>query len=351
MSLEIEPPPRKVRLGSTPEYIPTLSKSIVLKTSNTKPNDSSETETKKWGKIKGVAQIQSEHANSDSEDENKPKRVGISELQRVSKLILRSKRAIERVRNKYSVVSKSLPQNKNPQPLVEVRNDVDPDLFEYNLADMHYNTRKQRHMKIAVLQQTFLHDLPIMAEMSMKQRLLRKIELLQKIKNCSEEKEEEGSDDPAILPDIPASRRQTMLRKSLDNSNINRQSMTLRSDIQKILEASEKTEKPKLPRTMSVAEIDKELALSKSRQRIEDSLNLPDDRMARFSLLKANVEKINVKFHSLLKGKKSDGDGNKADGFEEEKLYYVPSRFVSNGMVSTFAGYRSTLCIYGFVNS
>ncbi|KAL4230434.1 hypothetical protein ACF0H5_010816 [Mactra antiquata] len=350
MSLEVEPLPRKVRLGSTPEYIPTLSKSVVIN-ANAKSGENSarSAEKKQWGRIKDVAQIQNEQNDSDSDsDINVPRKsVGLSELQRVSKLLLRSKKVIDRVRNKYRTPSKPFSNThagSNNVDLPLLRTNSNLDLMNYNLTDVYKESRKKRHLKVALLQKTFLNELPLLATMSMKERLMHKIQLLQKIKthtetNGADDTKAEQPEDPTALPDVPSSKRQSILRKSIDQTS---RPVILNADIQNIINEAGK---PMLPKQLSRADIEKELALSKSRHRIEDSLNLPADRLARLTLLRANVNKINVKFNSLKKGNKADGDGGKIDGFEEEALYYVPSRFVTNGMAISFFKKYSRLVV------
>jgi hypothetical protein len=169
--------------------------------------------------------------------------------------------------------------------------------------------------------------------MSVKERLLQKIQLLEKIKNGGQSenilREKDEIEKTQITPLI---RRQSRLRKSVDHSNC---SVDLEKCLPAILTSQESCNQidPTIS-GLTVADIDRELAMYKSRERIEDDLNLPQNRLARLSVLKANVDKINAKFLSFKKVNKSDKSGRVDDALTEEKKYYVPSRFTKNGMVS-----------------
>lgn len=358
MSAEVDsggtnPSSKFVRMQSTPEYIPTLTGHVLLtkqhsaKTISSETNGQSAAQTQ-WGRIKNVAQIQSDLQSetysefSDDERENR-KPVGVADFQRTAKLFIRSKKVVRKVKTRYrgNAVRKLVERSSSSLDLSEFGTNLDTEMFNnYSLSETHKNMQKQRHFKLAVLQQQFLNKLSCQTEMTLKQRLVKKIEILEKIRKSGTsngcvlngfslpESEEE------ILPQKkPLTRRQSLLRKSIDQTNMPVDLTTIgpkdQTDYENWNHAGD----------LTVADIEKELALSRSRQRIESDLKLPEDRMARFALLKANVDKINSKFSTFLKGNKAE-NREKENDMNEEKMYYVPSRFTRIGMVSSIYFYQ-----------
>ena len=326
----------------TPDYIPTINTSAIIHNSS---NVGKKEETKQWGRVKKVADIWTENQNPDTEsvvsDEthSQTKNMGVEELRRVARLFMRSKKAAKRVRAKYSANAMRLLKNKKSSSLLDLSElggaDIDSGLFsDYSLVDMYNKLRQKKHVKLAVLQQRFINELPQLKEASVKDHLERKIRALERIKqsqyvldtsqmlDLTEQlpTERNNSDGPSLT------RRQSRLRLSVDLGASFGRSLASHSE-----DASYEPELPNVP--LTIADVDRELALSKSRERIENELNLPGDRLARFAILKANVNKINGKFNKLNRGTKSDKGNKRTDNSEEEKPYYAPSRFTQAGMV------------------
>ncbi|XP_053399136.1 uncharacterized protein LOC123556796 isoform X2 [Mercenaria mercenaria] len=353
MSVEVDtggagPTAKLVRMQATPEYIPTISGNVIVHgkhSAKTKSDDDGEGQLnakKQWGRIKNVAQIQNEAQSetfSDTSDEESPRKpVGIADFQRTAKLFIQSKKVIKKVKSRYSgnAMRKFLARSSSSLNLSEVGTNLDSEMFNsFNLTDMHFRMRKKRHLKLAVLQQQFLNDLPSLAEMSVKERLTRKIELLEKIKNAGNVdeitiREKVENEKPPVKN---FSRRQSRLRKSMDHSNF---SVDVEKCLPAIIQKQDSTENIDLDMGIPVADIERDLALFRSRERIESDLNLPEDRLARFAMLKSNVERINAKFISFKKGNKTEKGGMADDKANEEKLYYVPSRFTQSGMARSY---------------
>lgn len=334
--------PKTVRLQHTPDYIPTISGSAILQ--NPHPTKETRHAEKQWGRIKNVAQIQNDFISDSTSEDSPPgtplrKPIGIEDFQRTAKLLIRSKHAIKKVRSRYKVnVMKKLLRS-NTQAIVDITElgpCLDSEMFNnYSLSEMHHRRRKQRHLKIAVLQKKFLEDIPDLAQMSVKERLARRIEVLEWIKSSkyvSDFIPPEKLDHVSTQSEWPKlTRRQSRLRMSFDQSSTTSQ-MSL--NVSGLLQDKVIEDEPILAVPLTVGDVMRELAVSRSREKIELDLNLPDDRLARFATLKANVEKINTKFDSFVSGKKLDGRGNAKDVLHDEEPYYAPSRFTRTGMVS-----------------
>ena len=347
MSVEVDtasagPTAKAVRMQSAPEYIPTITGNVIVRGKPSVNNPTSDDEDSQnnpkniWGRIKNVAQIQTEARSETSDSETPRKPVGLADFQRTAKLFIRSKQVIRKVKSRYSgnARRKFLERNSSMLSLNDIGNKLDPEMFNnYNLPDVYMNMKKKRHLKLACLQQRFLNDLPMYAEMSVKDRLLHKIQVLEKIKNEGQDDiAREKSDTDLAAPRVSKNRRQSRLRKSVDFSN---SSVDLLKVIPESLKSKRKFEQnnPAIP-PLTVADIDRELAVYKSRERIEDDLKLPNNRIARLTVLKSNVDKINAKFLSFKKVNKSEKGGMADDALNEEKIYYIPSRFTHSGMVS-----------------
>lgn len=353
MGLQVEgggkkSPQKMVTIVQTPDYIPTINTSAIMQNSSVvgKKDDSA----KQWGRVKKVADIWSEcKSNNDtdsvrSDDDVKPKTLGVEDLRRVTRLFIRSTRAVQKIRAKYSANALKRLQKRQTNSLLDLTEiggaNIDPNMFtDYSLADMYLKLKQQKHIKLAVLQQKFINELPVLKEISVKENLERKIRALERIKHSSyvqdaiptnETKEQEPSEPFQKSFETPAlSRRQSRLRQSVD---MDAGAAFGRS---RLCGASESSHSAELPGVqLTVADVERELALFKSRERIENDLHLPGDRMARFALLKSNVNKINVKFHKLTRGTKLEKDKKGKDQSEEDKPFYVPSRFTVTGMVS-----------------
>lgn len=342
-------PQKMVTIVQTPDYIPTINTTALLQNSSSvgKKEDSA----KRWGRVKNVADIWSEYTNNDSEsiksDETPPKkRYGVDDIRKVARFFMRSKKAAKRVRAKYRENAIKAFQSKRStsfMDLGELGNSEDSEMLSnYNIEEMYSRLKKQKHIKLAVLQQKFINELPVLREVSIKEHLARKIQALERIKSSGYVldaiqgmelvlPEFEMADSPR---DAGVSRRQSMLRRSVDLSSTAGTFARLRLS-QSDQDPSVDKDLPKVP--LTVADVDRELAMSKSRERIENELHLPGDRLARFAVLKANVNKINGKFIKMTRGKKLDNDKKGSDKSEEDKPYYAPSRFIQVGMVSTLS--------------
>lgn len=346
MGLQLESGARKspqkmVTITATPDYIPTIDTNVLIQ--NASVVGQTDKQSKQWGRVRKVIDIWAEHLNKETENVSSEKQVkkryGVDDLRRTARIFMRSKRAAKRVRAKYSSSAMKVLQKRTASMLdvCEIGGPpVDASMFcDYSLTDMYHKLKQQKHIKLAVLQQKFLDELPVLREVSVKENLSRKIEALEKLKRSqyvldapqqpqqavdNEDKDTELSKQP------PLSRRQSRLRQSVDLSS---NAMLGRPRL------PTEDEDSKLPKVqLTVADVEREIAMSKSRERIEHDLHLPGDRIARFALLKANVDKINGKFKKMHRGKKTDGEKKRQGKSEEDKAYYVPSRFTKTGMVS-----------------
>ena len=244
--------------------------------------------------------------------ENEFKGIG---LMAAAKVIVQSRKAAKRAKSKC---------RQNAAKKLIKQFSQDGEMFKkYSLADVHNKLKRQKQLRIAFLQKRFLDELPILAEKSVKDHLEKRIEVLENLKKQSvntdrnnqlqlEKSEEYERPNSRIL-----TRRQSQLRRSLDISNL---SSNLFCDIGN----------PSL--TPTTEDLQKLLAVTKSREKIESDLDLPLDRMQRLSTLRQNVNRINEKFRSLKE--KKNGLKKQTDEGEKEETFYAPSRFNKIGMVS-----------------
>ena len=307
---------RHVRLQDTPEYIPMLNKGMLYQMGcNTSPIGQTR-KPKETGTLEDEEKVELMDIEADTTSSANGLLGGIS-LQSAAKLIVASKRAVKRAKSRCGqrAAKKLLKQASS-----------NGELFRYyNLTDMHNKIKRQRQMRLAFLQKQFLDELPVLAERSVKEHLAKRIEVLEKLKKNSfmteskqllvENLEHYERPNSRVL-----TRRQSQLRKSIDLSNVTLE--TIMRDIKP----------PEL--TPTKEDLEKLLAVAKSREKIEVDLDLPSDRLKRLSELKQNVNKINDKFKSL-RNKKGNGNQKLDDEEAKEKEFYAPSRFVKNGMVST----------------
>ncbi|XP_052281761.1 uncharacterized protein LOC127879129 [Dreissena polymorpha] len=343
MALQVESSPLgeqvvPARRVSNVDYIPTLDGQIIRQTS--KIHQPSPGHKKQWGRVKNVAQIWNEHQSgddqSDTADEQPKKSFGVNDFQRTARLLMKSRRVVEKMKTQYNAqVIERLKQRevRHSLDLSDFGHYTDPDMFSnYNLKAIHERKWRKKQLKIAVLQGKFLNELPELREASVKDRLHSKILALEKIKTSKYIKdigndiiENASMAAPSSESQEPFTRRQRRLRQSIDMSVI--------SNYDRLLH--ETTDSEVFPE-ITLSDVDRLLAVSKSRVRIEEEMNLPADRRERLSLLKTNVEKINGKFRKLLNGNRTEAGHKAAATLEEDVPYYAPSRFDQTGMALQF---------------
>ncbi|WAQ99451.1 CNBD2-like protein [Mya arenaria] len=349
MGLQVDPsgvqsPLKMSRKMSEVDYIPTLDDQVIRQTSASAVKTSGT--TKQWGRVKNVAHILSEAHLDDDEDLSQserddilcsPKRFGVDDFHKTAQLLMKSKKLAQKIKTRYnSARTAEKLKSKTAaewQDLSEFALRPVEKMDKFDLKQVYQKMKRKKQMKIAVLQSQFISDLPEMSKMTVKEHLGRKISALERLKTskfvvdpCQVPLEKENSclSQPA---NSTSSRRQSKLRYSID------------LDIAPVL--------PRLPNynqgvepmaqvRLSSIDIDREIAVSRNRERLESELELPIDRLARLTLLRNNVQTINGKFLKLAQGKRKEG-GTKTDTEQEEETpYYAPSRFTQNGMAQSF---------------
>ena len=322
------------QMNSTPDYIPMLTSSEVERhTSSQSPQPNVNKAIKQWGRIKNVAQIRSELNERDSSEEgdgtldDSSKKTTISDFQQAAQIIIQSRRAAKKSRLRSGKVARLI-RRTSSLPMFK----VEPDMFsDYNIVELHHKIRRQRQVKLALVQKKFLDELPALAEKSVKENLKRRLEVLEKIKNSGllyERKNSSNAEESRPGRDQP-SRLQTRLRRSIDNTNCpvftDFEPKSLYKDTVQIAFGEN---------NITLSDVEHEIAVLKSRNRIESDLNLPGDRESRLKTLRLNVEQLNSKYLTYLRGKKGETDRKDIDALVEEAAYYAPSRFTQRGMVS-----------------
>jgi len=343
------------------DYIPTLDDQILRQTSASavkRPPGAS----RQWGKVKNVAEIFSEYKKRSDDDDDvsrdseleefSPKRYGIADVQRTAKVLMKSKKVIEKLKEKYN--NRNIEGGDRSQGRRDLSDFVvcEEDVMYNNQAlhDAYDKLKRKKQLKIAMLQSRFLGALPKMAKMTVREHLVRKIEALKQIKTL-----EYGLDVASLEKDNTVTsldskeRRQSRLRQSVD---MEVPPVLPRLLTQKSFNLSRKCESPSIPRVrLSSSDIDREIAISRSRERIEEDLDLPADRFVRLSMLRSNLEKINHKFIQLAQEKRKEGGQKADDEMEEDVPYYAPSRFTSQGLVRhSLSCLRQPLLSLYFIN-
>lgn len=313
---------RHVRLQDTPEYIPMLNHGMLhqfgcntppvgarkpKKTKRDSDVSSDKTDTIEKERTDAESEVTTSELNSEYKGMN---------LSTTAKVIVQARKAANRAKSKV--------RQKSVKKLLKQAS-MDSEIFKnYNLTDMHRKIKRQKQLRIAFLQKQFLDELPVLAEKSVKEHLAKRIEILENLKQQSfisdtekvqlEQMEQYERPNSRIL-----TRRQSRLRKSLDFSylSLNFLGETGTSSIMPTKE-----------------DIQKLLAVAKSREKIEDDLDLPLDRMQRLSTLRQNVDRINNKFRSLNRKKMNMKKEVEED--KEKEKFYAPSRFTKIGMVCLF---------------
>ena len=250
-----------------------------------------------------------------------------------AKVIMQSKKAAKRAKSKCR-------QNAAKKLVKQLTQDSE--MFKkYSLADVHNKIKRQKQIRLAFIQKRFLDELPILAENSVKEHLDKRIEVLENLKKQQslnnerssklqlEKMEEYERPNSRIL-----TRRQSQLRKSFDLSTF---PLNLFCDI------------PDPDLTPTKEDLQNLLAVAKSREKIENELDLPLDRIQRLSTLRKNVDRINDKFKSLKE--KKNGLKKNLDEEEKEEKFYAPSRFTRIGMVCVpqVCSIRIDIKILGYV--
>ena len=306
---------RHVRMQDTPEYIPMLNTGMLYQMGCGTPTVGQS----QYGKKKAVekAEDESEKPPTDTDQSGQDGNGVLSGigLHTATKIIMQTKKLAKRAKVR---------SGKRAAKALLKQASVSGELFKnYSLTDVHNKIKRQRQIRLAFLQKRFLDELPVLAERSVKEHIAKRIEILETLKMKSfmtdgkqlEQLEQYDRPNSRIL-----TRRQSQLRKSLDASNFPLDKLVSDLGVSGL--------------TPTAEDLEKLLAIAKSREKIEADLDLPLDRMQRLSELRQNVDKINAKFKSL-RNKKSNANKTDTGENKEETIYYAPSRFTKIGMVST----------------
>ena len=298
--------PSSTHFDLHPEYIPVLSNILLAKRV----------------KESGISPLleADEMIKEKRRDEDEPKKLRpcIMDIQTAAKIFMQTKKFAKRTRSKSSKATKYLKKKQS---------DFESELFtNYNLTEMHHKIHSHRRENGEYLQKMILDQMP-KSSTSVKDRITNKINVLERMRDhtfimqSTLDSKPDGSDsgDGGSSIDAAAqcsSRRHRKVRRSLDQCHV------------PIPDSDSNT-------TPRMADIDRALAVMRTRGKIEEDLDLPCDRLARLTTLRRNVARIDKKFKSLLKDKRGDGDRKNSVKLEEEKLYLTPSRFTQPGMVSS----------------
>ena len=308
---------RHVRLQETPEYIPMLNQGMLHRIASGTPTGR---KPKKADSESGATTDEKERKGTDrvitSNDMFSTLDSTSISIPTVAKIMVQTKKAAQR--------AKSRCENKAKKMLLKQAS-MDSGMFQkYSLSDVHNKIKRQRQLRIAFLQKQFLDELPKLAEKSVKEHIAARINVLETLKKKSFMTDRQQSNieqfEQYERPNssVPT-RRQSILRKSIDMSNCPLNALGNFADYSSNA----------IPR---IEDLEKLLAIAKSREKIEHDLDLPADRLQRLGTLRQNVDKINEKFKSLKNKKTTNKNRNENDA--EKKIFYAPSRFTKVGMVS-----------------